>query len=153
MKILIATDGSDCARHALQESLRLLPMQGAEVAVVAVTPPFGVEPMAGMGIGMGLDPVFPAIPQLEGALTRKYLAEAETVFEAKGLHPQLIARLGDPATEIIKAAEGFQADVVVLGAHHRGMFGRLFMGSVSDAVSHSFAGATLIVHLPDAEAA
>ncbi len=144
MKIMLATDGSASARHALNEALRLLSVRGAQVAVVAVTPPIGLEPMAGMA-------PYPAVtvaplPDVED--TRQHLEDARHALEAAGVHPLLLSKTGDPATQIVEAAKAFDADILVLGSHGRGALGRLVLGSVSDAVAHHWAGATLIVHPP-----
>jgi nucleotide-binding universal stress UspA family protein len=142
VKILVATDGSACSRHALEEALRLLPMREAEVALVAVTPPVGLEPMA----GMAPYPTVAAGTLVDGEETRHFLDDARRACEAAGVRPQVIARDGDPAGQIVEAAAAFGADIVVLGSHGRGPLGRLVLGSVSDAVAHRWTGATLIVH-------
>lgn len=142
MKILVATDGSACSRHALHEALRLLPVREAQVAVVSVTPPVGLEPMAGMA-------PYPAVsigPIVDTEETTHHLEDARRELEAAGVRPLLLDRTGDPATEIVEAAREFDADILVLGSHGRGALGRLVLGSVSDAVAHRWAGATLIIH-------
>lgn len=142
MKILLATDGSAAAHHALAEAVRLLPVRAAEVAVVAVTPPVGLEPMAGIA-------AYPAVtiaPLPDAQETTQHLEQARQALETAGIHPLLLSRAGDPASQIIAAAEEFDADILVLGSHGRGALGRLVLGSVSDAVAHRWPGATLIVH-------
>jgi nucleotide-binding universal stress UspA family protein len=42
--------------------------------------------------------------------------------------------VGDPAAAIISAASECGADVIVVGAHQRSWFGRLFSRSISGAV-------------------
>jgi nucleotide-binding universal stress UspA family protein len=41
---------------------------------------------------------------------------------------------GDPAEEILRAAEEEGADLIVMGTHGRGGLSRLLMGSVAEAV-------------------
>jgi nucleotide-binding universal stress UspA family protein len=41
---------------------------------------------------------------------------------------------GDPATEILAAAEKIKCDLIVMGAHGRTGLGRLLMGSVAEQV-------------------
>ena len=146
MKIMLAVDGSACAQHALEAALRLLPVKGATVALVSVTPPVGLEPMAGMA-------PYPAVsmaPLPDAADTRHHLEDARLRLEAAGVHPLLVSRTGDPARAIVEAAQEFDADILVLGSHGRGALGRLVLGSVSDAVAHHWPGATLIVPMPQA---
>jgi nucleotide-binding universal stress UspA family protein len=41
---------------------------------------------------------------------------------------------GDPASEILRTADEFGADLIVMGTHGRSGLGRLLMGSVAEAV-------------------
>lgn len=45
-----------------------------------------------------------------------------------------IIREGDPAAEIVAAADEWRADLIVLGAHARGPVGRFLLGSTAEAV-------------------
>ena len=144
MKILVAIDGSRCARHALEEALRLLPVRDATVALVSVTPPLGLEPMVGLAPYPAVS--IPPLPDAEE--TREHLAESRERLERLGVHPLLLEKTGDPASQIVAAAQEFDPDILVLGSHGRGALGRLVLGSVSDAVAHHWPGATLIVPLP-----
>jgi nucleotide-binding universal stress UspA family protein len=53
--------------------------------------------------------------------------------------------LGQPATEILTAAEEPGVDLVVLGARGLGLLGRLVLGSVSDRVVHHAPCPVLVV--------
>ena len=48
------------------------------------------------------------------------------------VEPVVVA--GDPAKEIVKAAQQYQADLIILSTHGRSGFGRWIYGSVADAV-------------------
>jgi nucleotide-binding universal stress UspA family protein len=52
-----------------------------------------------------------------------------------GVAVQTESRYGDPAEEILEAAEGFDADLIVLGGRKRSPLGSLLFGSVSQAVT------------------
>lgn len=143
MKVLIATDGSDCSRHALAEAARLLPLRAAEVAVIAVAtlPPVGTDPMS-----------YGAPIPAEGLAVESFLARARedlkdaiARLEALGVRAESIETQGDPATEILSVAEQIGTDVIVLGSHGRNPLERFLLGSVSDAVAHRFPGNVLIV--------
>ena len=128
MKILIATDGSASAMHAVAEASRLLPLAAAEVTVVAVTDP-------SLRFGGNED-------------AANDLARAQEVLVAGGSQPKLIQALGEPVTEVVAIAEKLGVDLVVVGSSGRGTLGRLVMGSVSDGVVRSWPGATLVVKPP-----
>lgn len=149
MKVMLTTDGSKQSHHAIREALRLLPLRGAEVALVAVTPPpmVGVDPIVGFGVADGIAESMQL--QAETQHTQQHLDEARRLLEDAGIRPVLIEREGDPATAILEAATGFQPDVLVVGAHKRGAIERFFVGSVSDAVAHRWSGAVLVVRSPE----
>jgi nucleotide-binding universal stress UspA family protein len=45
-----------------------------------------------------------------------------------------LLREGDPASEIVEAADRWRADVIVIGTHTRGALERLLLGSTAEAV-------------------
>ncbi|MEZ5920962.1 MAG: universal stress protein [Parvularculaceae bacterium] len=53
-------------------------------------------------------------------------------------------RLGTPAAEIADCAEEYGADLIVIGAHHRGFLERLFQPSVSEKVARTATCAVLV---------
>lgn len=59
---------------------------------------------------------------------------AGNVLEETGVAVELLSRFGDPATEIIAAAEETDADCIVLGGRKRSPGQSLVFGSVSQAV-------------------
>lgn len=72
-----------------------------------------------------------------------YREEAKNVFEdivAKcGAMPDNVSfdyGIGEPADTIVKAADDFQADFVVMGTHGRGAIDSLLFGSVANEVVH-----------------
>jgi nucleotide-binding universal stress UspA family protein len=48
--------------------------------------------------------------------------------------PLKFIQVGKPATEIVKAAQEWPADLIVIGSHGRGGVQRLLLGSVADGV-------------------
>lgn len=57
-------------------------------------------------------------------------------------------RQGDPATEILAAADEVRCDLIVTGSHGRTGLGRLFMGSVAEAVMRQAVCPVLTVKVP-----
>jgi len=49
---------------------------------------------------------------------------------------------------IVEAAEEWDADMIVVGSHGHGFWGRLALGSVSDAVIHQAPCSVLIAKAP-----
>lgn len=148
MNVLLTTDGSTSAHHAIREALRLLPLRDATVTLLAVTPPplVGMDPMVGYGMADGLTQSI----QLEADVkaTHHHMAEARRLLNDAGITPLELEREGDPASAILKTAEEFRPDLIVMGSHGRGPVERFFLGSVSDAVVHRWHGAVLVVRPP-----
>lgn len=145
MKILIATDGSECSYQAFRAAIALLPLDAAEVFVAAVTPISALTidvATAYHAADRTFDDKLYATASVE---TRQHLHQALELLEAKGIKATKVELRGDPAEELLKLAHRLAPDLVVLGAHGRGPVERLFMGSVSDAVLHQWEGATLVV--------
>lgn len=143
MRYLIATDGSDAARHAIAEAARQLPLREAEVTVVAV---FDLAPLAtayepsSMGINVLLDQGQEAV--------QANLQAAVSQLEGLGVKARSVARQGDPGAEILAQAEALAPDAIVLGAHGRGMLERVFLGSVSEKVIRRSRWPVFVVHPP-----
>lgn len=150
MKVLIATDGSDCSRHAMREAARLLPLREAEVHLVsvAVLPPVGMEPMAFGLPASGI--ASPLVEDLEG-VAAEALDKAADELAPLGVTPQVHRAQGDAAQEILRLAETLRPDVVVVGSHGRNAVERLFLGSVSDSLVRHFPGPVLVVRPPREE--
>jgi nucleotide-binding universal stress UspA family protein len=67
---------------------------------------------------------------------REYLQQHATALGAKGLKVRIHLALGNPPTEILKAAEQEQCDLIAMTTHGHRLFGDLFHGSTITAVRH-----------------
>jgi len=122
-RVLLAFDGSDGARRALERVTRF--MRGTEVAVVTVAPPiYRHVPYTGH-----TDPS-------DAREQQQLLDAAIAALEQGGIAATTLAPIGDPANEIIAAARAFEAELIVIGARAQGAVARLVLGSVSTKVVH-----------------
>lgn len=140
MKVLYATDGSSDARHAIEESLRLLPVSQLEATVVSVV---NAVPMTYAMEGMA--PGSTVVVEQELVSAERDLTEAAELLARAGVTADTIERTGDPASQILEVARELQPDLIVLGSHGRNALERLLLGSVSTQVVHHWPGATLVV--------
>lgn len=143
MKILIAYDGSDCAKAALEDLKSAgLPTKAEamvlSIADVFVPPPFDEE----------LDNTFPMyVPEgvkLAHKRAERKLKEAQAMArqaseQVKETFPNwqvsYEAQAESPAWALISIADQWKADLIVVGAHgHSVLGGRLILGSVSQRV-------------------
>jgi nucleotide-binding universal stress UspA family protein len=129
-RILIAYDGGEPARKALDAAADLAKRYGAEIGVISVIPmhtaAVGVEPWD------------------DRAEHERELLEAQRILREQGIEPELIEPYGDPAWTIEKVAEERGYDTIVVGSRGLGAVSRFFQGSVSGHVA-SHARATVIV--------
>ena len=132
-RILIAVDGSDVSQRALARVARLL-TEDAEVALVSVARPIYRDP-----------PYTGYADPKDEEQQRDVLFAARDVLERAGVAATGLAPVGDPADEILKAAEQYEAELIVMGARSLGTVERLVLGSVSTKVMHEAACDVLIV--------
>lgn len=74
----------------------------------------------------------------------KELADLQACANAAGVTPHTQIRVGRPAEQIIAAAEGWAADLIVTGHRGKGLFERWLLGSVSRLVI-TYAGCAVMV--------
>jgi nucleotide-binding universal stress UspA family protein len=130
--VLIAYDGSEPSRRALDRVRTFMP--NASVAVVTVAPPVYRDPRL---------PKF--ADDDEEQRQRAALAEAKALLAEGGIDARGAAPVGDAADEIVRIAKESGADLVVLGARGLNPLKRLVLGSVSTKVLHEAPSDVLVV--------
>lgn len=125
--IVWANDGSEAAQRALP-----LVKEVSEPGATAITVVHVVERVEGSG---GVGPTRRADePELQAQLGR-LVAELEQEGFTASLY--INADVGArPATEIVETARRQQADLIVVGAHGRGVISGLLLGSVAYRLLH-----------------
>lgn len=76
---------------------------------------------------------------------RKYLDGLVTQLEAEGLKAEAILAAGDPADEILAAADREKCDLIAMGTHGHKFFMDLMSGSVARDVRHKAVVPVLLV--------
>jgi nucleotide-binding universal stress UspA family protein len=140
MKILIAYDGSQGADDALVD----LPCAGlpslAEALIVSVAEVFAPPP--GSAEAAGPVPVPLAVRQAWAEATQAIAAARTRALQARtrvqalfpGWQVQAEASADSPAWGVIKQADTWHPDLIVVGSHGRSALGRLVLGSVSQTI-------------------
>lgn len=129
-KILVAYDGTEPSKRALQAAAALAKAFSAPLGVVSVVPR---RP--------GRSPID---PWDDGKVHADELVEARDLLRAEGLEADLLEPTGDPAMMIEQMAERGGYDTVVVGSRGLGAVNRLLLGSVSEHVA-THANATVVV--------
>ena len=129
-KILVAYDGGEPARRALDTAAVLAKKFDAFVSVVSVVP---------YHLGRA-----PLDPWDDRAAHRHALQEAHSMLALQGIESETIERTGDPARTIEDIALDGGFDTVVVGSRGLGPLSRFLQGSVSEHVA-THAGVTVVV--------
>ena len=133
MKVLIAYDGSDSAKRALEIAVELAPKEAA-VSVVSV-----VEGLPQFGRAAAM-----FLPEDEEECQRQ-LAEARKVLAEHGIVAELVERRGDAALAIVDEAEKEGTSLIVMGTRGLSTIERWSLGSVSSKVLHHARCSVLVV--------
>lgn len=141
--ILVAYDGSDPAKNALQTALGLAKLSGGRVHL-AHTAQIDMPPLV-VGSYVGTFGAAPTEEEVEAA-SAEIIAQARQAATQAGI-PIADVHLGsqDPASNILEAAQRTQADLIVMGRRGLGSIRSLALGSVSLSVSHGASCACMTV--------
>jgi nucleotide-binding universal stress UspA family protein len=131
-RILCPVDFSRFSRHALEQAVELARELGAGITALHVAGVAPVTDVVTIGAPIPLEPARLAAPQ-RAALTSELLEFACEV-EAGGLIVRTLLNEGHPVAMILKAAQEWPADLIVMGTHGRSGFERLLLGSVTERV-------------------
>jgi nucleotide-binding universal stress UspA family protein len=147
MKILIATDGSDFSRKAVEKCCEFIqPENGAEIKIISLVE--RVHPMAAEPFAIS-EEYYLAVEAGLRKEAGKAVAEAEKIvaekFGSKTVSIDAEVFTGDVKRTIIDVAENFKPDLMVVGSHGYGFFNRMLLGSVSDFVVHHAPCSVLVV--------
>jgi nucleotide-binding universal stress UspA family protein len=129
-QILVAYDGGEPARRALQTGIDLVKKFGGSLAVVSVIP-----------VHAGRTPIDPWDDRL---VHDQQLADARHIVAEQGVVAEFLEPFGEPAAAIERVAEMGHFDTIVVGSRGLGTIARFLQGSVSEhVVTH--ATATVVV--------
>lgn len=124
--ILVATDFTDIADHAVDHAVELALSLAANVILLHVCEP--VQPRLNPS-GRGVD-MF-EIDRTERAARHRLALQARRVNE---LEVTTLVEVGDPAEEIVRSAARLGADLIVTGTHGRRGLAHVLLGSVAETV-------------------
>jgi nucleotide-binding universal stress UspA family protein len=129
--ILVPTDFSECASHAVPAAAGLARQAGARLVLLHVVEP--IAPAAGWA------PVAEPLPlpdigeRLEDS-ARSELPRLAGGRDCEGLEVEEALTHGDAAAEIVREARARGADLIVISSHGRTGLGRIIFGSTAESV-------------------
>ena len=133
MKVLVPTDGSECAEAALRNVAAQPWPEGTEVRVICVPE---------VPLLDGVYPYYPPELVLEAAAANdahasEAVQKGASILKTAGLSvlQEVLEPRESPVRTVLGMADLWNADLIVLGSHGRRGFDRYVMGSVSESVA------------------
>ena len=147
MKILVATDGSDYSKAAIDMLANIVakPENTSLKIISAVERP---TPIAAEPFAVSAE-YYNGIEQFLREQGKEFVEQVET--EIRSLFPGGLLDLtmevldGSPQRVIIETAQEWGADLIVVGSHGYGFWSRALLGSVSNSVVHHAPCSILVV--------
>lgn len=145
-KIMVATDGSESAKKAVDSAIEIAKLSGTKLYAVHV-------------ISMGFFSIsLPTAEEWKKAYQEQLMAEgkqatdyAEYAGRAAGVEVESVILQGNPVEEIIGFAERNDIDLVVMGTHGMSGITNFLLGSVAENVVRHAKKAVIVVRGETAE--
>ena len=153
MRILLAVDGSACSEAAVQTVADGFNPVGTHVRIIHAVEWLKELPLSfefGQGPTYAHDIMESRTRSFEHATS--LVMRIQNALKDRGFDSSVLLPDEDPRHAIVRAAEEWPADLIVLGSHGRRGLDRLLIGSVADAVLRHSRCSVYIVRTP-AEAA
>lgn len=138
-KILIATDGSEYTKNAVDYGIDLARNTGAKLLTIYVV---DTAAFASIPMDAAWESMYGLLKQ-EGEEAIKYVTERA---QTEGLEAEGNLIEGHPADEIIKYSENNSISVIVMGTLGKSGLDRFLLGSVAEKVVRNSKIPVLVVH-------
>jgi nucleotide-binding universal stress UspA family protein len=125
-RILVAVENSGADRTILEHVSKLAQLTGAELLLIHVADGWAARHFDHLKLR----------ESEEMRSDRAYLDQLRHEMEARGLKVETKLAMGDPATELIKAAEGQRVDLLAMSTHGHRFLSDLLHGATADRVRH-----------------
>jgi nucleotide-binding universal stress UspA family protein len=147
MKILLATDGSKFSTAAVEECKKFIE-SGLATEVKIVSAYEAQVPIASEPFVIASD-CYQRLNDFAQDRTRESARAASEILRRAETDPAVEitteVEMESPRSFIVDVAKRWGADMIIVGSHGRGFWGRIALGSVSDSVVHSAPCSVLIV--------
>jgi nucleotide-binding universal stress UspA family protein len=126
-RVIVAVDFSEYSLRAAHEVMQWV-AHGARLHLVHVA----------WDAGQGEDEAesLPTVSTYRAGAERRLEELAKELEQAGTVDLRVHVLSGDPGTELVRLAEEIDADLIAVGSHGAGFFGRIVMGSVSSKLAH-----------------
>lgn len=145
--ILVPLDGSGLAEQAIPYAATIA---GTDAEIILLHVSAEGEPLRDLLGRVAVQP--DEVEDVELGVGKDELKESVALWsDLLAVEPRLEVVIGDPATEILAAAERFGSSLIVVASHGRGAVARLAFGSVADKLTRSSTIPVMIVRPQDAD--
>ena len=124
--VVIATDGSEAAEHAVAAGARVARTLGKKAVLVYVRPSIG--PLG--------EPYYQEKLSEQMAYARAALERAEALVREQGCDADAEILEGNPPDQVVELARARNAPLIVVGSRGLGAVAGALLGSVSSAIIH-----------------
>lgn len=132
--LLVTLDGTPRAEAVLPHAIDVAKSMGAELTLLRVVDAVNAEWSERGAVGKGSPESTIRSMFAEQALT--YLDRISAQAHAAGVKAQSMVKQGQPAKQIVNAANEVDADVIAMATHSRRGINKLMFGSVAEEVLH-----------------
>jgi nucleotide-binding universal stress UspA family protein len=137
-KIMIATDGSDCSRLAVDRGIELAKLSGGTVYAIYVVPTDDLSSIDGDSFSLGIDPYWRSVYESWITQGQQAVDYVKGLGEMNKVNVEAVLLEGNPSYELIRYAEKEKMDIVIMGTLGKTGLDRLLLGSVAEnLVRHS----------------
>lgn len=145
MNILIATDGSEFGRTAAEKACELA--AGRQDIAFTIVSAYDTPASIGAEPYVGTPEMYQQLIDGLRLLAERAVDEVKSIVEQRFPNASVttVVEMGRAAEVILDAADRVKADLVVVGSHGHGFWGRSLLGSVSNAVVHHARCPVLVV--------
>ncbi len=152
-KILVAFDGSESSRFAIDQAVELAVKLGSELAILSVVPKVMMPIFPDEGFGAAPIAAAQDLGEYQDKMKEIYMGSlVEVERDVKEAYPDLVVRTifkeGRPSATIVEEAEDNEADLIVIGSRGLGGISGWILGSTSRRVVDSCTKPVLVVKHP-----
>jgi nucleotide-binding universal stress UspA family protein len=144
-KILVAVDGSQEAETALLKVLDYINPNEAELHALYVISPSKYATIEGAAGYEGISTLHEIRDQIIVEEREQITERIKTIAQDMRITIDMIVRLGDPRSEILKVAEEIGVDLIAVGSTGKGLGQRILLGSVSTYIVTHAKVSTLVI--------
>lgn len=126
--ILLAVDGSSHSLNAARHVAAIIAGSPAEFELRLMHVQYRIPPRPAAAVGRDI------VEAYYRSETEEAVKAATRLFNDGNVSHQLVRRIGNPATEIVRYAQCESVDLIVMGSHGRGAAKSLLLGSVAQGV-------------------